>query len=175
MKRQLSVEPLPSREPLIGSWMAYLEDCRARTKETIEKLVTEQLDFSSPQHKNSIGTLLYHITLIEADWLYAEILQQEYPEILKTWLPWDHRDTLGNLSIVSGWELEQYLQLLDNVRKSFMATLADMTLSDFRRSRSLPDYDVTPEWVCLHLLEHEASHRGQIERLKDSIKDIVAV
>jgi len=39
--------------------------------------------------------------------------------------------------------------------------LVTMSLSEFRRVRHLDDYDVTPEWVIHHLLQHEAGHRGQ--------------
>jgi uncharacterized damage-inducible protein DinB len=42
-----------------------------------------------------------------------------------------------------------------------------MDLADFRRIRSLPEYDVTPEWVLHHLMQHEAEHRSQIGGLKD--------
>ena len=45
-----------------------------------------------------------------------------------------------------------------------------MTLDDYRRLRSLPDYDVTPEWVLHHLAQHEALHRGQIFTLKRALE-----
>jgi uncharacterized damage-inducible protein DinB len=42
-----------------------------------------------------------------------------------------------------------------------------MTLEDFRRPRHFPgQYDVTPEWVLYHLMEHEAEHRGHIQTLR---------
>jgi uncharacterized damage-inducible protein DinB len=41
-----------------------------------------------------------------------------------------------------------------------------MDYADFRRLRHLPKYDVSPEWVLHHLLQHEAEHRGQINLLK---------
>ena len=37
-----------------------------------------------------------------------------------------------------------------------------MAPTDFRRIRALSDYDVTPEWVLHHLMQHEAGHRGEI-------------
>jgi uncharacterized damage-inducible protein DinB len=30
----------------------------------------------------------------------------------------------------------------------------------------LPPYDVTPEWVLHHLMQHEAEHRSQIGALR---------
>jgi uncharacterized damage-inducible protein DinB len=32
--------------------------------------------------------------------------------------------------------------------------------------RSLAEYDVTPEWVLHHMMQHEAEHRGQIGALR---------
>ena len=45
-----------------------------------------------------------------------------------------------------------------------------MTLDEFRRPRSLPQYDVTPEWVLHHLTQHEAEHRGHIQGLREIIE-----
>ena len=52
------------------------------------------------------------------------------------------------------------------VRESLVAVLRDMPLDEFRRVRRLEAYDVTPEWVVHHLLQHEAEHRGQIALLR---------
>jgi uncharacterized damage-inducible protein DinB len=115
--------------------------------------------------------LLYHITLIEADWLYAEILEQAYPEYLQTWFPFEHRDEGGCLTPVHGWELSRYLELLDNVRDEFIRHLSTMTLENFLRARSLEPYDVSPEWVCSHLLQHESAHRGEILVIKQHFQN----
>jgi uncharacterized damage-inducible protein DinB len=40
-----------------------------------------------------------------------------------------------------------------------------MDLTEFRRVRSLEYYDVTPEYVLHHLMQHEAEHRSQIGAL----------
>lgn len=48
------------------------------------------------------------------------------------------------------------------MRSRLLATFGAMTLADFRRPRALPSYDVTPEWVMHHLLQHEAEHRAEI-------------
>jgi uncharacterized damage-inducible protein DinB len=43
-----------------------------------------------------------------------------------------------------------------------MGVYQQMDLAEFRRVRALPAYDVTPEWVLHHLMQHEAEHRSQI-------------
>jgi uncharacterized damage-inducible protein DinB len=166
----LTLQPAEAKEQLIGRWLSYLEDERKRTKEVIENLSIPTLDWLEPSFQNSIGTLLYHIAIIEADWLYVEILEQPYPGFLSTWFPFAVRDEGGRLTPVQGWELGRYLELLDNVRREFVKHLSVMTLDEFLRVRSLEPYDVTPEWVCLHLLEHEAAHRGQIFLLRNQVR-----
>jgi uncharacterized damage-inducible protein DinB len=169
-KENFTLQPLEAKEPLIGRWLSYLEDGRKRTKGVIENLPLSQLDWLGSPFQNSIGTLLYHIALIEADWLYAEILEQPYPAFLQTWLPFNHRDEGGRLTPVKDWELRRYLELLDNVRGEFIKHLSTMTLEDFLRARSLEHYDVSPEWVCSHLLQHEAAHRGQILLIREHLQ-----
>jgi hypothetical protein len=56
-----------SEEPEIGRWLWALEDERKRTKARLEGLPSELIDWPPPFGENSIGTLLYHIALIEAD------------------------------------------------------------------------------------------------------------
>ncbi|MFQ6088758.1 MAG: DinB family protein [Candidatus Methanofastidiosia archaeon] len=41
-----------------------------------------------------------------------------------------------------------------------------MTTQEFRHLHSFDDYDVTPEWIIHHLIQHETEHRGQIMELR---------
>ena len=63
---------------------------------------------------------------------------------------------------MTGLDLAAHLARLGAVRAQLLATFSAMSLDDFRRLRALPEYDVTPQWVVHHLLQHEAEHRGEI-------------
>ena len=67
---------------------------------------------------------------------------------------------------MSGLSFEQHIDRLDAVRAIFLIALRGMTVDEFRRVRRLSDYDVTPEWVIRHLMQHEAEHRGEIAALR---------
>jgi hypothetical protein len=67
---------------------------------------------------------------------------------------------------ITGETLKQHFARLDYVRGLLLATFRGMAPEDFRRARSLPEYDVTPEWVLYHLLEHEAGHLTQIKMIR---------
>lgn len=162
-RRNLIFDPPQAADPTIGGWLAALDDARRRTKTAIAALTPAQLDWQPPDAGNGVGSLLYHIALIEADWLSAEVREEpDYPPDLLALFPWDVRDGAGRLTVVTGLDLDTHVARLDAVRALTVATFAATTLTDFRRVRALPAYDVTPEWVAHHLLQHEAEHRGEL-------------
>ncbi len=131
----------------------------------VRGLTPEELDRKLEGQASTVGALLYHIALIEADWLYAEVLETEPgPEIVR-WFPISHRDAEGKLNLFKGESFEQHSERLSAVRKDFLEHFRSIGSEDWRRPRVLPDYDVTPEWVVYHLIEHEAHHRGQIAQM----------
>jgi uncharacterized damage-inducible protein DinB len=134
--------------------------------EELEGLSPAMIDWLPPDNESSIGTILYHLTDIEADWLYVEVLEQSLPPAVAALFPYPTRDAQGQLTQVSGFSLEQHLERLATVRGLLLAVFQSMELAEFRRVRSLPHYDVTPEWVLHHLMQHEAEHRSQIGSLR---------
>jgi len=71
---------------------------------------------------------------------------------------------------VTGYSLAEHLQRLAVVRGLLLDMFEAMDLAEFRRVRALPHYDVTPEWVLHHLMQHEAEHRSQIGSLRARAK-----
>jgi uncharacterized damage-inducible protein DinB len=167
-KHQLVSGSLAGYEPVVGAALWRLEDTRARTLRVLGDLPENFVDFET--RGNTVGTILYHVALIETDWLCSEILEEPYPDDLKALLPLDDRDADGVLTLVRDESLEQHLGRLRSVRTTLLDKLRGMTAEDFVRPRKLPDYDVTPEWVLHHLSQHEAEHRGEIGSVIDAIK-----
>ncbi len=165
-KEQFIVDTRLSAEPEIGRWLWALQDARQRTHEKLAEVPAAAVDWMPPHGDSSIGTVLYHMALIEADWLYAEVLEQDYPASVNVLLPHEHRDAHGHLSKTEGTSLAAHLERLATIRGLLLEVYQPMTLADFRRPRPLPGYDVTPEWVLHHLMQHEAEHRSQIDALR---------
>ena len=168
MREHRVAKSLPAREPEIGRWLWLLEEARGRTFQRIEQLDPALVDWAAPESDNSIGSVLYHIAAIEADYLYADILGQPYPQQLVELFPFDVREESGRLTPVRGFELSWYIQRLDRVRSMLLEALQVMDMADFRRARSLQEYnyDITPEWTLYHLTQHEAEHRGELAALR---------
>jgi uncharacterized damage-inducible protein DinB len=168
-RKQLSLEPLPCRSPEIGRWLWALEDTRHRTLLALEGMVADTaniLDWVSPTNGNSIATLLYHLAAIETSWLYEDVLQEGFPSDVAGLLPYDVRDAQDRLISMKGIALQDHLFRLQQIRARLLSVYSEMALEDFLRARSLPEYDVTPEWVLHHLMQHEGEHRGQITELR---------
>jgi uncharacterized damage-inducible protein DinB len=161
-RRNLVMTLEPDCAPEIAPWLWAMEDARRRTLSHLEGITEQLLDWTPPAGQNAIGTLLHHIAAIELDWLYAEVIEQEFPPEIEPLFALDVRDDTGRLSPCPGRTLAEHMIRFDEVRARLLATFRAMSPAEFRRVRALRDYDVTPEWVLHHLLQHEAEHRGEI-------------
>ena len=168
---QRTIEPLPASHPELGRWLWALEDTRRRTLETLDGASQEEIDWTPPGLTNSIGTLLYHIALIEEDYLSADILgmveAHNFPDLAPL-LPLPARDESGRLSVVTGVPLAEHLVRLDAVRARFLEHVSALTAEQMATPRAFPEwnYDISPAWTLHHLMQHEAEHRGEIGMIR---------
>lgn len=136
MKRKnLIVLPLHGFESEIGRWLWCLEDIRRTLLEKISGISQQQLDTEVIGH--SIGSLLYHIALIEADWLYEEVLGGKWNPNIRSLFPQEDRNDDDTLSSVKGQNLDEHLHRLQCVRDELLFHFRTMDLEDWRTSRSL--------------------------------------
>ncbi len=172
-RETLALAPIAD-DPEVGRWLAALEDGRRDTLRALERVSPEMVDWYPDAPLNSIGSLLYHIALIEADWVAVDLLGLDEPDELVGLLPWPDREPgsgTGNerhLSRIDGQSMEEHLERLAGVRTFALESLTPMTNEEFHRIRGLEHYDVAPDWVLHHLLQHEAEHRSHIAWLRDT-------
>ena len=72
----LTLEPIAG-DPEVGRWLAAMQDARRDTLRELVDIADDELERTSEAAASSIGTLLYHIALVEADWLFVDILGPE--------------------------------------------------------------------------------------------------
>ena len=162
-KRSLVAQHLAGYEPEVGAALWRLQDARGRTLELLRDVPAGMVEQETDG--NAVGTILYHVALIETDWLYSEILEEPIPDDLKNLFPDEDRDGAGTLTPVRGRPIEEHLARLAAIREIFLERLRGMTKADFHRARTLPQYDVSPAWVLHHLAQHEAEHRAELGSL----------
>jgi uncharacterized damage-inducible protein DinB len=164
---------VPSKDSIPpGLWAGSLwelEDTRRRTLEVIADVDSATIDEIPPGFDNSIGALLHHIALIEADWLYADILVADYPDWMFEAFPDEDRDENGHL-VPAPRPLPVHLATLAMVRDNLLESLQALPDSEFTRVRATGSGDLTPQWVLHHLRQHEAEHRGQIQSLVTALR-----
>ncbi|MGI8999223.1 MAG: DinB family protein [Candidatus Limnocylindria bacterium] len=167
-RETLALTPIGD-DPEVGRWLAALEDCRRETLRELGGVSPEMVDWYPDAPLNSIGTLLYHIALIEAAWVTEEMLAMtDEPPALASLLPWPDRQGDGHLSPVDGLPLNAHTERLGAVRAWVLEHLKPMTNEDFHRVRSFERYDAAPDWALNHVLQHEAEHRSHIAWLRDT-------
>lgn len=164
-----TVQPHPGAQPEVGRWLWAMEEARRGLVEEVASLDPDALDWRGPSGSdNSIGSLLYHIALIETSWLFDDILMQSYPQDIVDTFPHDHRTPDGNLTHVPGISAREHLERLAFVRKRFLDLISPMSLNEWNRVRAPggEDYAVSPAWVVYHLVEHEAGHLFEVRAIK---------
>ena len=116
----LALQPIAD-DPEVGRWLAALEDGRRDTLRELDRVTPEMIDWYPAAPLNSIGSLLYHIGLVEASWVSEEILGDPEAKDLEPLLPWPDREGPGeggqrHLSRIDGQSLDEHRVRLAAIR-----------------------------------------------------------
>ncbi len=161
--------PLLADSPDLGGALWAMQDTRSRTLDAVAGLAETEVDAVADGLDNTIGATIYHIAAIEADWLYQDILLEDYPDWLEEWFPFDVREENGRLSPVTGFSVENHMQRLATVRGHLLDDIRRLDPARFRQSNELEEFPSTPQWALHHLCQHEAEHRGQIQSIRSAL------
>lgn len=157
--------------PEVGRWLSAMEEGRRDTLRELQGVSDDMVDLRPPGSENSIGTALYHVALIEADWLFDDIFGIPLADSeLAGLFPFEDRDSEGRLTDIRGESVTVHLRRLAAVREVLIERLRPISVADFHAPRPREHYDVSPAWVVHHLLQHEAEHRGEIGWLKRQLQ-----
>lgn len=156
-------------DPEVGRWLGALAEVRRDTLTLLAGLPDRLVDRDPGDGGDTIGTILYHVALVEADWVFSDVLDRE-SDIERDLFPADDRGKDGRLSPVRGETVAQHLDRLARTRAMVVGELCAMSAAEFHRVRARDDYDVSAGWVVFHLMDHEVEHRVRLTTLRDAFR-----
>jgi uncharacterized damage-inducible protein DinB len=168
-KQVLALTRADDVDPETGLWLAALHDTRQRMREVLTRLPDELVDQVPPSGGSTIGALLYHIAIVEADWLFDEILGTIDTDFPKDIFPVEMREDGNTLTWFSGETLAQHLARLKTIRAMLVETVSGMSRAQLHELHERSSYDVSTAWVLHHLMQHEAEHRSQIGAVREAL------
>jgi uncharacterized damage-inducible protein DinB len=169
----VTCNPVEGYSPQVGRYVAQLNEVRDELKSQLEGLTVEQIDWYPDEKTESIGTQLLHLDAIEWSWINEDIFGRpdtEYPGSWEEAMP-----IRVGVPQVTGRPLEWYMSKLDATRERTLEVLKGFTDEDLARlvGEAEPSpgvekgsYLYTIDWIIWHILQHEASHLGQVELLR---------
>ena len=121
---------------------------------TAAGLTEDELHRPATQDRGSAFETIRH--LVDVDWSWREFCVGN--DVGETYV-WDHGNTLGEISQLHGFTLEEDARLRD-----YVASL-DQTALDERLVMSDDPDDTIPRWLILtHIVNHGTQHRSELAR-----------
>jgi uncharacterized damage-inducible protein DinB len=166
-RHRLVLDPVGATDPEVGRWLAALEEVRRDTLAVVDAIPADAIDGDPGDGGDTLGTVLYHIALVEIDWVFTDVLDRE-DDISRELIPYDSREGDGRLTPILGETIADHLERLATVRGTILGELRSMTPEDYHRVREREEIDVSADWVVFHLIDHEVEHRVRISALRDA-------
>ena len=168
------LEPIAGFSGEIAFYLASLEELRGRLRRLAADLTRDELTARAFPSAHQIGNLILHIGETEAGWIWRTVQGQEPDEEAKEFVHWN--DTTERDFGEKGYSAAECLERIDEVSRRSREILAKFTDQDlgkfFGDTRGDGQkFDVTLRWIFVHLIDHEAGHRGQISMLKRILRE----
>ncbi|MEZ4888053.1 MAG: DinB family protein [Chitinophagales bacterium] len=158
--------------PHIACLVSMMNYARTTTKDAVEGLTMEELDYCMDEKSNSIGALLQHIAAVDFVYYLLTIEEREERSMTKEETEkWGAALDLGDRGRkeLKGKTLEELFELMDNQRTKTLAALKgkdDEWLLKATKYSSDGEGKWNNYWKWFHVFEDEINHRGQIRLLR---------
>ena len=162
---QYVIKPIEGYTPHIGIVVDMLDDIKDQITTQVQELDQAETDYLFDDKANSIGGLLMHLAATEA-YYQVETLEGR---------PFNHEESkfweqtgLGSAGkeYNQGKPISYYLDLWDKVREKTLIGLKEKDDEWLASTVEDTDGGVNNHWVWYHVLEHAATHMGQIAIVK---------
>jgi uncharacterized damage-inducible protein DinB len=162
---RLDPDPAAAEAELLAQYLDYQ---RATVLAKAEGLDSAQLRYQHAPSSLTLGGMLYHLSLVEEDWMEVRFLGLPDRE------PWAgvDWDTDPDWEFHAAARLEpdelrqRYRDACDRSRQA-MTKAADLDQESVRTIRDGRHFSL--RWVLLHLIEETARHAGHADLLREAI------
>ena len=158
----------------LAFYLGGLEELRNRLRQVTADLTVDKLTVRAFPSAHQIGNLILHIGEAEAGWIWQIIAGKDLSEEEKKFVHWN--DTTERDFAEKDYTAAACLEIIDKISRKSREFLIGLTDADLDKSFYYTRVDgkkveVTLRWVLVHLLDHEAVHRGQISMLKRLLRE----
>jgi len=168
----VTLQPTPNFSREIGLFLSGLEKIRKQSREAVKDLSKEELARKIFPAVQPIGTLILHLAEAEYFWIQTIIQSQEMTEEIKNLLHWDvWFDDFASKDLDSQYCIDAVEKVHKLSRKVLAQFNDDALEKTFVRKREDRESHYSLRWILLHLIEHEATHKGQIMMLKRLLRE----
>lgn len=167
------LEPTASFSREIGFYLSGWEKIRAELREIVSDLTVEELSKRILPNAHQIGNLILHLGEAEAGWIHQIVAGKELDEEAKKFAHF--YDTTETDFAGKGYSAKECVERIDKISRISREILAKFTDEDLERlfgyERNGKRIEVSLRWVLIHLIDHEANHKGQISMLKRLLRE----
>jgi hypothetical protein len=161
---RIDPSPASSEVVLLGQYLDY-------QRETIlsktEGLTHAQLSQTHPPSELTLAGLLYHLALVEENWVEVRFagMPEREPWVGVDWQADPNWDFRVALDLQPERLRERYRQACERSR----AVLKDTALEDLSTLPLRDGQRFSARWMVLHLIEETARHAGHADILREAI------
>jgi uncharacterized damage-inducible protein DinB len=164
--RILKAAPGFSRE--IGFYLSQWEKTRAELREIVSDLTDAELAARITPEAHQIGALILHLGEAEAWWMLSVVAEKVLDEETKKFA--HIYDTTETDFAAKGYSATECLERIDEINRRSREILLPLTDEDLGKIFSYEldgkVVEASLRWIFCQLIDHEATHKGQIAMLK---------
>ena len=167
------LEPIAGVSKEIGFYLSGMEEIRAQLRKAVSDLTDEELARRITPKAHQIGALILHLGETESWWIHSVVAGKELDEEAKQFAHWD--DTTETDFAEKGYSAKDCIERIDEISRMSREILGGFGDEDLERmfgfDKKEKRIEVSLRWVLHHLLDHEATHKGQIMMLKRLLRE----
>jgi len=167
------LEPIAGVSKEIGFYLSGLEEIRSQLRKAVSDLTDEELARRITPNAHQIGALVLHLGESESWWIHSIVAEKELDETAQKFAHW--HDTTETDFAEKGYSAKDCIERINEINRMSREVLAEFGDEDLERMFGFDEKDkrieVSLRWVLHHLLDHEATHKGQIMMLKRLLRE----